>query len=387
MVVIESEKTEAEVEAHGRAACCDTSTWRPTRRCPAGRCSARSPPTADEPFDADAFAAPGHDRPGGRGRVPAASAARPPARRPPVAGAVRGAPLRSPPRRAPSRAQLGVDLEPCPGSGPGGRVTREDVEALAAAEPTPGARRPAASAWRCRSHGAGRGGAAAARLRYRRLGLRAAGGGARRTLARLRRQPARRRRLGRAGARVLRRRERRGRCGVAAGGAAHIVGASLGAAVAIEVALSRPDAVRSLTLSRLSSPPGALARGARGVVPRGRGPPDTLARVLLPWLFSEAFLADVRGASAPAAGWRRASRASRRPRWSAQPPGSAPGPAREPLSSRRSRPRLWSSRPARTCSRRTARRSVRALHGPVHTSFRTPATRSRSRRRRPSVRS
>jgi pimeloyl-ACP methyl ester carboxylesterase len=75
---------------------------------------------------------------------------------------------------------------------------------------------------------------------------------------------------------------------------AHVVGASLGAAVALELALLAPGKVRSLALvtpfvtasARLLAVTDAWCRVA------AEAGAETLARTLLPWLFSERFLAD-----------------------------------------------------------------------------------------------
>jgi pimeloyl-ACP methyl ester carboxylesterase len=81
-----------------------------------------------------------------------------------------------------------------------------------------------------------------------------------------------------------------------AGQSVHLVGASLGAAVAIEAALLAPERVRSLTLitpfvevdGRLLAVLAAWCRVA------AEASPATLAAMLLPWLFSSEFLADAR---------------------------------------------------------------------------------------------
>ena len=77
-------------------------------------------------------------------------------------------------------------------------------------------------------------------------------------------------------------------------GPAHVIGASLGAAVALELALARPDLVRSLVLItpfvEASARLAAVATSWCQV--RRDAKPETLARMLLPWLFSESFLAN-----------------------------------------------------------------------------------------------
>ena len=77
-------------------------------------------------------------------------------------------------------------------------------------------------------------------------------------------------------------------------GEAHVIGASLGAAAAIELALTQPDRVKTLTLitpfveasSRLLSVGEAWHRLA------AEASSETLAMALLPWLFSTEFLSD-----------------------------------------------------------------------------------------------
>lgn len=78
------------------------------------------------------------------------------------------------------------------------------------------------------------------------------------------------------------------------GSPAHVIGASLGAAVALELALEKPSLVRSLTLvtpfvtadARLEAVSDSWCRLAEEVSP------EALARSLLPWFFSTGFLAD-----------------------------------------------------------------------------------------------
>jgi 3-oxoadipate enol-lactonase len=75
---------------------------------------------------------------------------------------------------------------------------------------------------------------------------------------------------------------------------AHLVGASLGAAVALELALGSPDKVRSLSLITpfLSADARLLAVSEAWCRMAAEAPPETLARSLLPWLFSSRTLAD-----------------------------------------------------------------------------------------------
>jgi pimeloyl-ACP methyl ester carboxylesterase len=79
-----------------------------------------------------------------------------------------------------------------------------------------------------------------------------------------------------------------------AGGGAHVIGASLGAAVAIEMALGWPERVRSLTLITPFVRAGARLRAVVEAWCRiaAESSAETLARFLLPWLFSERLLAD-----------------------------------------------------------------------------------------------
>jgi pimeloyl-ACP methyl ester carboxylesterase len=302
VLVIESEKAEVEIEApvsgilrHLYVPEGDT--------VPSGTLLAAITATADEPFDAEAFRKE-HDRPESPPlplgpSAPAAALA--PAGRP-TAGAI------TPAARALAR-QLGVDPTGVPGTGPGGRVTREDVEAWAAR------RRdlvPVADGVALEAPTAGAGDAVlllpgfgtdvsmfaphiprlAAHWTVRGINPRGVSlsdapegnaydvGTAAADVAALPQQPA------------------------------HVVGASLGAAIAIELALAHPEMVRSLTLitpfveagARLLAVIDAWCRIAAETTP------ETLARFLLPWMFSSGYLADakrrertVRGLGAAAA--------------------------------------------------------------------------------------
>jgi len=131
VVVIESEKTEAEVEATGSGYL--RHTWvSPDDMVPCGSLLGVLTEAADSELDLDAFHGE-HHRPeadasatplaaGGPRAAPAAPT------RPPTARA--GAPA-APAARAVAR-KLDIDLATVPGSGPGGRVLKEDVEAWAA---------------------------------------------------------------------------------------------------------------------------------------------------------------------------------------------------------------------------------------------------------------
>ena len=75
---------------------------------------------------------------------------------------------------------------------------------------------------------------------------------------------------------------------------AHVVGASLGAAVAIELALTHPKAVRSLVLITpfVEANGRLLALLDAWSVAAGRTDPDVLARMIVGWMFSPSLLAD-----------------------------------------------------------------------------------------------
>ncbi len=293
VLVIETEKAETDVESPVSGFLRHTYV-EPGETVPCGTLLAAITETADEPFDADAFHA-AENRPeeasGGGGlevHAPSAPAAAEDApsvpRDKPVAPAARAAARR-----------LGIDPAAVPGSGPGGRVTKQDVEAWAAARE---ALVPVADGVALEVLAEGEGDTVVllpglgtdvsvfARqtpelaARFRVLGINPRGVGLSDApdddayeVARTAADAA-----------------------AAFDGAAHVIGASLGAAAAIELALGHPDRVRSLTLvtpfteasPRLLSVADGWRRLAREAAP------ETLAAALLPWFFSSALLDDER---------------------------------------------------------------------------------------------
>ena len=298
LLVIESEKAEVEVEASASGFLRHIYVAPdPERAHPCGTLLAALADAPDEPFDAEAFHRQ-HHRPHPAAAAKAARPAAPPAA--PRAAAPAAAPAAGRPGRTPVApaaralaAKHGVDPARVPGSGPGGRVTREDVEAWLArrealVEVAPGVRLevPAAGqgdpvlllpgfgtdvssfarqtpALADRHHLLG--------VNPRGVGLSDAPEGSAYSVAEAADDAAR-----------------------VAPAPAHVVGASLGAAVALELALRHPERVRSLVLITPF-----LEMGARSLAVLDawcalaeRAGPELLARALLPWLFSEGFLAD-----------------------------------------------------------------------------------------------
>ena len=190
--------------------------------------------------------------------------------------------------------KLGLDAEVVPGSGPGGRVTKEDVEGFAAARErlVPVAHGISLEVLR---EGQGRSvllipgfgtdassfalltpllapHSALLALNPRGVGASDGPAGDVPTLAA-------------DAAAVI------AACG---GGAAHVVGASLGAAAALELTLTRPELVRSLTLITpfVTATPRLLAVVTAWCRVAAEASPATLARFLAPLLLSDALLAD-----------------------------------------------------------------------------------------------
>lgn len=130
LLVIETEKSETEIEATVSGTL-RHSYVEPGDILPCGALLAALTDTADEPFDAEAFAEAYRPPPGSEAaeaRTP--EAPEPTAADSPSVGTVTRKPV-APAARALAR-RLGLDPERIPGTGPNGRVTRSDVEAFAA---------------------------------------------------------------------------------------------------------------------------------------------------------------------------------------------------------------------------------------------------------------
>ncbi len=294
VLVIESEKTEVDLEAaasgvlrhiyieEGETVPCGT---------PLGAITE----TMDEPFDAEAFHA--------EIALTEDTAAAPPAAEvtaPATDVVAASTPSPSPRTRKPivpaARAtakKLGIDPELVPGTGPGGRVTKQDVEAFAAQRE---ALTPVADGVSLEVLVAGEGdpvvllpgfgtdvSAFAMQTgmlseRFRVVGINPRG-------------------VGHSDAPEAEEYSVVQTAADAAAsyeGQAHIIGASLGAAAAIELALTYPDRVRSLTLITpfVAATPRlrAVSDGWRRVAHEVS--PEVLAATLLPWLFATGTLDD-----------------------------------------------------------------------------------------------
>jgi pimeloyl-ACP methyl ester carboxylesterase len=285
LLVIESEKAEVEIEASGEGFLRQVYVEGGTT-VPCGTLLAAMTETEDEPFDAEAFRA---------AHAPVARATRANATAT-IGTTATGATAYKGFAEAPATPaarrlakERGIDLSRLAGSGPGGRITREDVEALAARLATrivvaegvaldvdvtgggeslvliPGFGTDA-SAFAPQIP------ALAAKLRVlavnpRGLGFSDAPESDRYDLTTAASDVAK----------VIGERP------------AHVVGASLGAATAIELALARPQLVRSLTLiTPLLATTGRLeAVMDTWCALAAAGDRDILARFLAPWMFGE----------------------------------------------------------------------------------------------------
>ena len=300
VLVIENEKAETDVEATAtgflRHLYVDEG-----ETVPCGSLLGAITDTADEPFDVEAFHAAEH-RPiaeAGGGLEVKATAPGPVATPGP---AVRSDKPVAPAARAAAK-KLGIDPQQVPGTGPNGRVTKQDVEAFAAAREAlvpvaegvalevlvegdgdpvvllPGlgtdvsvfARQTPLLAERFRVHG----------VNPRGVGLSDAPEADAYEVAQTAADAA-----------------------ATFEGAAHVVGASLGAAAALELALQQPERVRSLTLITpfVEASPRLVAIGRGWQQLASEASPAALATGLLPWFFSTGFLADEAAASRTARG-------------------------------------------------------------------------------------
>ncbi len=287
VLIIESEKAEVEIEAatsgilrHTYIETGDT--------VPCGTLLGAITDTVEEEFDAESFRAT-EDRPEPKSAsglqvktAPASVARSTAAASKPIVPAARALAKR-----------LGIDLQRVAGTGPGGRVTKQDVEAHAAAREAlvevakgvrlevldagsgddvvllPGlgtdvsafARQAPLLAERFRVRG----------VNPRGVGLSDAPDSETYSVAQMASDAA-----------------------AVYEGAAHVIGASLGAAVALELALDQPDRVKSLILITpfVETTPRllAVAEGWRRMA--AETTPETLAAALLPWFFSSGLLAD-----------------------------------------------------------------------------------------------
>jgi pimeloyl-ACP methyl ester carboxylesterase len=292
VLVIESEKTEIEIESTAAGVVRHVYV-EPGATVPCGTLLAALTEAPDEPFDAAAFRA-AAERDVAR-PAPAKPATQAPDRAgvaAPGATATRGAPVTPAARRR--AKELGIDPARVAGSGPGGRVTEEDVMAWAERArsrvavrdgveldvPTQGS-----GATVLLLPGFGTDVSAFARqipalaARFRVRGVNPRG------VALSDAPESEAYAVAEAAADVA------ALCGPEG---AHVVGASLGAAIALELALAHPESVRSLVLvtpfaragGRLLAVLDAWCRLA------SESSPEALAAAIVPWLFSATYLED-----------------------------------------------------------------------------------------------
>jgi len=291
LLVIETEKAETEIEATA------SGTLRhvyaePGETLPCGALLAALTDTADEPFDPEAFAAAYTPPPGSEPEEAAAEESAPASTAPAAAG---GAAKRKPvaPAARALAKQLGLDSEAIPGTGPGGRVTRADVEAFAAARERGVTVEPGVSLEVLRegsgppvvllpgfgtdvSSFAPQTPGLAADFSVIGVNPRGVGGSDAPELEAYE--------VARAADDVASLLE----------APSHIVGASLGAAVALELALRHPGRVASLALLTpfVEARPRLRAFAEGWAQMAAEASPQTMARALAPWLFGDALLGD-----------------------------------------------------------------------------------------------
>jgi pyruvate dehydrogenase E2 component (dihydrolipoamide acetyltransferase) len=276
VVVIESEKAEVEIEAAA------TGVLRHVyveagETVPCGTLLGAIADTADEALDVAAFRR-AHDHPD----VDALPLPDVPPPVPPAAVRREGPPV-TPAARL-FAAERGIDLASVRGTGPGGRVTREDVEAAVGGPvrldvPETGAGDPVVLL-----PGLGADVSVFARQipelarRFRVLGVNPRGVAASEAPPQAAYEVA----------------TMAGDVAALLDGPAHVIGASLGAAVAIELALAHPDRVRTLTLVTpfVDAPARLLAVVDSWCDLAKTVPPAAVARAIVPWMFAEPTLGD-----------------------------------------------------------------------------------------------
>ncbi len=295
VVIVESEKAEIEVESPA-AGILRHVYVEPGETVDCGTLLAALTETAEEDFDSATFAREqDQSADASASSVEDDSSSVPAPRDAGVATVAENRPRKAvaPAARALAR-ELGVDLQAVAGSGPGGRVTRADVQARADARagllsvaeavalevPTAGDGDPVLllPGFGCDVSAYARQTPVLAQ-RYRVLGMNPRGVG-------LSDAPET---------------DAYGPAAVAADAAAllqepaHIIGASMGAAAAVELAIEHPHLVRSLTLitPALRATPRLRAVLQAWCTVAAAGP-EVLASALLPWLFSDATLGDER---------------------------------------------------------------------------------------------
>jgi pyruvate dehydrogenase E2 component (dihydrolipoamide acetyltransferase) len=291
LLVIETEKAETEIEATASGILRHVYV-EPGEILPCGALLAALTDTADEPFDAEAFAEAYVPPPGsevedaGAPSIPERKVADP---SPAISGVRKPV---APAARALAK-KLALDPERIPGTGPNGRVTRSDVEAFAATRDRLVPVEPGVALEVLREGsgpavvllpGFGTDISSFAMLTpgltpdFEVIGVnpRGVSGSDAPELAVYE--------IGRAAEDVASVLE----------GPAHIVGASLGAAVAIELALRHADRVSSLTLLTpfVQARPRLLAFAEGWTRLAAEASKETIASVLASWLFGDALLGD-----------------------------------------------------------------------------------------------
>jgi pyruvate dehydrogenase E2 component (dihydrolipoamide acetyltransferase) len=294
VLVIETEKTETEIEAPAsgilRHVYVETG-----ETVPCGALLAAITETADEAFDAEAFRAAEDRTPeaasgGLQVRSPGRPAGTTTSAKPTVSEA---APHPVAPAARAAAKKLGLDPQRIPGTGPGGRVTKQDVEAFAAAREAlvPVADGVALEVLKTGAGDAvvllpGLGTDVSAFVRQTAL-----------LAERFHVHGVNPRGVGHSDAPALDAYDVTQTAADAAAsyeGAAHVIGASLGAAAALELALAHPERVETLTLItpfvEASARLVAVGRGWQRMAAEAR--PETLAAALMPWFFSTGLLSD-----------------------------------------------------------------------------------------------